>query len=305
MSDTMRAVRLHVLGDADALGIEHVQTPEPGRGELLVRVVAAAITREELEWPEGRLPAIPSYEFSGVVVALGPETAGGTVGAEVYALSSFERDGAAAEYIALPEAFAAPKPRALSHVETAALPLAALSAWQGLFEHGSLREGERVLIHGVGGVGAFAVQLARARGAYVIATTSVDKAGIARELGAEEVVDSASDAVGDQTEPVDLVFDTAGGARLARASEVVKTGGRVVSVATEPPPYPNRPDVDSRFFLVGPSREQLVEIANLADEGTPRPVVDEVFPLAEVRRAFERVSSRAHRGKVVLRVGGD
>jgi NADPH:quinone reductase-like Zn-dependent oxidoreductase len=137
----------------------------------------------------------------------------------------------------------------------------------------------------------------------VIATTSADKAGMARELGAQEVVGSASDAPGDQMEPVDLVFDTGGGARLARASDILRTGGRVVSVATEPPPYPGRPDVDSRFFIVEPSREQLVQIANLADEGRLRPVIDEVFPLAEARRAFERISSPAHRGKVVLRVG--
>lgn len=279
--------------------------PEPAPGELLVRVVAAAITRDELNWPEGRLPAIPSYEFSGAVTAVGPQVDEEAIGEEVYALSSFERDGAAAEYIALPRQLVAPKPRILSHVESAALPLAALSAWQGLFDHGKLVPGERVLIHGVGGVGGFAVQLARVRRASVIATTSAERASSALELGADEVIDSATDVTAKSIEPVDLVFDTAGGQRLERAAAVVAPGGRVVSIATEPPPYPDRPDIEATFFIVEPNGEELIEIATLADQGSLRPVIDEVFPLAEARLAFERVASPIHHGKVVLRVSED
>ena len=301
----MRALRLHALGDPDALVVESIARPKPAADELLVRVVAAAITRDELEWPEGRLPAIPSYEFSGIVVALGPHADAGALAKEVYALSSFESDGAAAEYIAVPQGIVAPKPHRLSHIETAALPLATLSAWQGLFEHGKLTEGQRVLIHGVGGVGAFAVQLARVRNAYVVATTSAAQAATARKLGVDEVIDTATDALGKTIEPVDLVFDTAGGERLERAPEAVKAGGRIVSVATEPPPYPNRPDIDSRFFIVESNSEQLVEIATLVDEGKLQPVIDKVFPLIEARRAFERLTNPAHRGKLVLRVSED
>ena len=147
MTATMRAVVLRAAGGPEQLVCEQVAVPSPGPGEALVRVHAAAITRDELEWPVDRLPAIPSYEVSGVVHALGPGVDALAVGDEVYAMTPFDRDGVAAEYAAIPAELLAPKPRALSHVEAAAVPLAALSAWQGLFDHGGLREGERVLIH--------------------------------------------------------------------------------------------------------------------------------------------------------------
>jgi NADPH:quinone reductase-like Zn-dependent oxidoreductase len=165
------AVRLH----DDGLKVEEIETPSPGPGEVLVRVHAAAITRDELEWPVDRLPAIPSYELSGVVVDNNRD--------EVYALTPFDRDGVAAEYAAVPADALAPKPLRLSHVEAAALPMGGLTAWQALFAHGRLARGERVLITGAsGGVGHIAVQLARHAGATV--------------------VDSG---------PADLVFDTRGG----------------------------------------------------------------------------------------------
>jgi NADPH:quinone reductase-like Zn-dependent oxidoreductase len=164
------AVRLH----GDGLKVEEIETPSPGPGEVLVRTHAAAITRDELEWPVDRLPAIPSYELSGVAVESGDE---------VYALTPFDRNGVAAEYAVVPADVLAPKPSQLSHVEAAALPMGGLTAWQALFVHGRLARGERVLITGsAGGVGHIAVQLARHAGA--------------------EVVDSG---------PVDLVFDTRGG----------------------------------------------------------------------------------------------
>jgi NADPH:quinone reductase-like Zn-dependent oxidoreductase len=156
------AVRLH----ADGLKVEEIETPSPNPGEVLVRVRAAAITRDELEWPADRLPAIPSYELSGVVVDTGDE---------VYALTPFDRDGVAAEYAALPTEVLAPKPARLSHVEAAALPMGGLTAWQALFVHGRLAAGERVLITGAsGGVGHIAVQLARHAGATVVESGPAD-----------------------------------------------------------------------------------------------------------------------------------
>ena len=167
----MHAVRLH----PDGLELEEIETPTPGDGEVLVRVHAAAITRDELEWPTDRLPATPSYELSGVVVETGEE---------VYALTPFDRDGVAADYAAVPAAVLAPKPARLTHVEAAALPMGGLSAWQGLFVHGRLQADERVLITGAsGGVGHLAVELARDAGAEVV-----------QQEGA-----------------ADLVFDTVGG----------------------------------------------------------------------------------------------
>ena len=142
----MRVVRLRAPGGPEQLAVEDADRPRPGPADALVRVHAAAITRGELEWPIDRLPAIPSYELSGVVEEVGPGSA--SPGDEVFALTPFDRDGVAAGYAAVPAELLAPRPRALSHGESAAIPLPALTAWQGLFDHGRLGAGERVLIHG-------------------------------------------------------------------------------------------------------------------------------------------------------------
>jgi NADPH:quinone reductase-like Zn-dependent oxidoreductase len=296
---SMHAVRLHVPGGLTGLVDERVETPALGPGETLVQVHAAAVTRDELDWPSDRLPAIPSYELSGLVAATAPEVDAVAVGDAVYALADFERDGAAAEYVVVPAGLLAPKPQALSHVESAAVPLAALSAWQGLFDQGELAAGERVLIHGAaGGVGSFAVQLARHRGAHVIGTASSSGVETVRELGADEVVDNTTARFEEAVEPVDLVFDTAGGELLERSPAILREGGRLVTVAEEP-------SGDGLYFIVEPNREQLVEIGRLAEEGELRPLVDSVFPLAEARAAFERTMQQGKRGKVVLRVVDD
>jgi NADPH:quinone reductase-like Zn-dependent oxidoreductase len=296
---SMRAIRLHAPGGIAELVDERVDTPRPREGEALVRVHAAAITRDELDWPVDRLPAIPSYELAGVVAALGPDAQGIVEGDEVYALADFERDGAAAEFAVVQAELLAPKPRALGYVECAAIPLPALTAWQGLFAHGSLAAGERVLVHGAaGGVGSFAVQLARHRGAHVIGTASTRGLEVARELGADEVVDNLTARFEEVVDPVDLVFDTAGGDLLQRSPAVLREGGRLVSVADEP-------SGDGVFFVVEPNREQLVELAALVDSGELRSLVDSVFPLADARAAFARSMEPGKRGKVVLRVVDD
>jgi len=192
----MRAIRLH----DDGLTVEDLEIPRPGSGEAVVRVHAAGITRDELTWPVGRLPAIPSYELSGVVEAVAPDVDGVAEGDEVFALTPFDRDGVAAEYAVVPASVLAPKPRTLTHVESAALTMSGLSAWQGLFEHGALRDGERVRVLGAnGGVGHMAVQL-------------------------------AGDALAEGDGPADLVFDTAGGDALQAA---IGSASRVVSIAAE------------------------------------------------------------------------
>jgi NADPH:quinone reductase-like Zn-dependent oxidoreductase len=256
----VRAVRLHPPGGLEHLAVDELESPTVADREALVRVHAAAITRDELEWPADRLPVTPSYEVAGVVVE------GRSVGEAVYAMTAFDRDGAAAEYVAVPEELLAPKPSTLDFVESAALPLAALSAWQGLFTHGQLEAGQRVLVTGAtGGVGHVAVQLARWAGAEVAQDDDV-RGG------------------------VDLVFDTAGGDVLARS-----TGRRVVSVAEQPPG-------DGIYFVVEPNRAQLVQLTELVDGGELRPEIDSVFSLDDARAAFARVMARGKRGKVVLRV---
>src|SRR5436309_11909508 len=190
----MRAVRLHDVG----LQVERVTLPTPAVGEALVRVHAAAITRDELTWPTDRLPAIPSYELSGVVSEIGPGVGELAAGDEVFALTPFDRDGVAADYAAVPASVLAPRPRTLTHVQSAALPMPGLSAWQGLFDHGQLGDGERVRVLGEsGGVGHLAVQLARGQ-------------------------------LAGEGEPCELIFDTVGGAALAAA---IGSAPRVVSFA--------------------------------------------------------------------------
>ncbi|MFN2545632.1 MAG: NADP-dependent oxidoreductase [Actinomycetota bacterium] len=292
----MRAVRVHPPGGLDGVRLERIEIPRPGEGQALVRVHAAAITRDELGWPVDRLPAIPSYELSGVVV----DVVGGedlvTVGDDVYGLVPFNRDGAAAEYAVVPANALAPKPKGLDHVEASALPLAALSAWQGLVVHGGLQDGHRVLIHGAGGgVGHLAVQLARHRGSHVTGTASPATAGLAHEVGTHEVVDRTKDGWEESIQPVDLVFDTVGGEVLARSAGFLRDGGRVVSVAE-----PGGTDVV--YFVVEPDRDQLMEFARLADRGDLRPAIDSVFPLVEAREAFARSMAPAKHGKVVMRV---
>lgn len=304
MTEThMNAIRLYALGDPGELRYERVSTPQPAAGDALVQVHATAITRDELDWPEGRLPATPSYEFSGVVVALGPGVQAPSVGDAVYALSGFDRDGAAAEYLVIPAAFLAPKPRTLTHVESATLPLAGLSAWQGLLDHGRLEPGQRVLIHGAtGGVGSLAIQLASAHGAHVIATTSSGSLETARRLGAHEVIDHTTTRFEEAIGPVELVFDTVGGDRLNRSPAVLRPAGRLVSIAAQPPSAATTPGITSQYFIVEPNREQLRELARLADQGQLRPSIDSVFPLAEAQAAFERSSGHEHQGKIVLSV---
>lgn len=300
---TMHAIRLPVPGGPGSLTFDEVKTPRPQAGEALVRVHAASITRDELEWAVDRLPAIPSYELSGVVAAVAPDVDVVSVGEAVYALTGFDRDGAAADYVAVPASRLAPKPRSLDHVESAAIPLPGLSAWQGLFDHGALKVGQRVLIHGAsGGVGHLATQLARWRGAHVIGTASSAKVETVRGFGAHEVLDHEATRFEEALEPVDLVFDTVGGELLERSPAVVRRGGRVVSVAADPPEVPGAAGIGAVYFVVEPNRGQLLELARLVDRGDLRPAIDSVFPLAEARAAFERSMASDTRGKVILKV---
>jgi NADPH:quinone reductase-like Zn-dependent oxidoreductase len=297
----MRSVRLHPPGGIDALSVDEIEAPQPSPGEALVQVHAAAITRDELDWPTDRLPAIVSYELSGVVEQLAGDAGDLAIGDEVFALTPFDRDGVAAEFAVVPAAFLAPRPVGLSHVESAALPLAGLTAWQGLFVHGELQPGDRVLILGaVGGVGHLGTQLARWRGAHVIGTASAGTAELARDLGAEQVLDPTAPFL-ESIEPVDLVFDTVGGDALARSADVLREGGRLVAVAEEPSPEIAQ-RVRATYFVVEPDREQLVELGQLANDGILRAAIDSVFPLEDARAAFDRVMSSGKRGKVIIEV---
>lgn len=294
----MRAVQLHAAGDPASLTLERIPIPTPDVGEVLVRVIAAAITKDELDWPE-ELPATPSWEVSGVVAATAPDVTTFAVGNGVYALTT---SGAAADFVIVPASILAPKPTELGHAETAAVPMAGLTSWQALLDQGGLEGGQRVLILGAtGGVGHVTTQLARHRGAIVVGTASTEDAERVRELGAHEVVGRDTPLEG-TVAPVDLIIDTVGGDAATRSVSVLRPGGRFVSVAEEPVDIV-ADGFTATYFVVEPDGAQLVQLATLADDGALRPEIDSRFPLADARAAFERVQASGKRGKVVLDVG--
>jgi NADPH:quinone reductase-like Zn-dependent oxidoreductase len=278
-----------------------------------VRVYAAGIIANELKWDEtyqttaGSLRAlpIPGRDLSGVVEEVGPGVTTLVKGSEVYAMLGYGRDGAEADYtIALPNELV-PKPSTLDHVQAAAVPLSVLTAWQALFDHAHLAAGQTVLIHGgAGGVGVFAVQLARWAGAQVIATASARHRDFLHELGANEVIDYTTTRFEEVVHGVDLVFDLVGGDTLQRSWQVIKPGGVLVSIVSPPPPAAVTKGHDVRFawFVVEPNRDELIQIGALIDAGQLRPIIDTVFPLAQARQAYEQAAKGHTRGKIVLRV---
>jgi NADPH:quinone reductase-like Zn-dependent oxidoreductase len=307
---TMRAIRAHARGGPERLVYEEVPRPEPRPGEALVRVHAAGITPTELSWDEtwvdraghDRVPTIPSHEVAGVVEALGDGATHVRVGDAVYGLVDFDRPGAAAEYVVLRARDLAPAPGSIDLVHAAALPLSALTAWQALVEQAHLENGQRVLVHGAaGGVGAFAVQIARALGADVIATAGARDLGFARELGAAVTVDYRTARFEDVARDVDVVVDPVGGETRRRSYDVLRRGGTLVTLPGPPAPDEAPGAVRVRFFIVEPDRAGLIEIARLVDAGRLRVEVAKVFPLARAREAYETGLRDHPRGKIVLR----
>jgi NADPH:quinone reductase-like Zn-dependent oxidoreductase len=244
---------------------------------------------------------------SGVVESVAHGVSDVSIGDEVYALTSFCRDGAAAEYVAVHAADLAPKPKTLDHVQAAAVPLSALTVWQAFFDHARLASGQRVLIHGAaGGVGSFAVQIARWHGAYVVGTASAENRDFLLGLGVNEVIDYRHAQFEQAVRDVDVVLDTIGGDTRERSWQVLKPGGILVSLP-EPIPEGEAAAHGKRsrrgvFFVVQPDRKQLGKIATLIDSGAVRPVIAETLPLAKARQAFERGVAGHTRGKLLLEV---
>jgi NADPH:quinone reductase-like Zn-dependent oxidoreductase len=290
----------------DGLVYEDAPDPQPAIGDALVRVRAASFTPTELTWPlwtdragHDRAPLIPAHEGSGVVVALGYGAAGIAVGEEVYGLIDGYRDGWAAQYVSIEARSLAPKPTTVDFIESAAIPQAALTSWQALFDHGHLESGQTVVIHGAaGGVGSIAVQLASWAGARVIGTGRAGARQRVLELGADDFIDVERDGWESDYPQVDLVYDAIGGDVLARSPAIVKPGGALVSVMA--PPQTDRDDIRTVHFVRDPSGAQLREITRLVDQGKLRPQVGAVYPLAQAREAFMAKSTQHIPGKVVL-----
>jgi NADPH:quinone reductase-like Zn-dependent oxidoreductase len=306
----MTALRAHRRGGPEVLVVESASIPVPTVGEVLVAVHAAAITFDELTWAEtwarvGRRPVIPSHEFSGVIVDIGSGVTTLKAGQTVYGLIRFDRDGAAADYVAVAADDLAAKPLSVSHTVAAALPLAGLTARQALVDHARVQAGEEVLVTGgAGGVGGLTVQLAARFGAIVTATIRSDGAELVRNLGARKVIDARTGAIDNIASSYDVVIDTVGGRTLERSFRALRRGGRLVTLSAPPPTdMAEAYGVTATFFVVTPNRDQLAELATLVDAGQLHVEIGATFPLAQGREAFESGQHHGRRpGKTVILV---
>lgn len=307
----MKAVRIHEFGGPEALRVEDLPKPQPAADEVLIQVLGASINPVDYKirnggyLPKDALPITLGRDVAGLVEAVGSEVRGLRQGDAVYAMLD-RSHGGYAEYVAEKTVNCAKKPERLDFIQAAAVPLAGLTAWQGLFDYGGLQRGQRVLIHGAaGGVGHFAVQFARARGAHVIATCSGQDAEFVRSLGAEEVIDYHSERFEDRVREIDLVYDLVDGDTQDRSWAVLKDGGTMVSTLKEPDKAKAQArHARSCHYMAQPNGPQLAEIARLIDAGEVKPNVARVLPLAQAAEAERELEKEHIRGKVVLEVRG-
>ena len=309
----MKAVRIHGYGGREVLRYEDCERPAINEDEVLVRVVAAAVNPVDWKIREGllkdmiqhRFPLTLGWDLAGIVDTVGDRVTEFEPGDAVYSRPDLTRDGAYAEFVAVRASELARKPGTVSFADAASLPLAGITAWEALINSGRLREGQTVLIHAAaGGVGSLAVQLAKWKGARVIATASSANHALVRSLGADEVIDYRTVAFAERVSQVDMVFDTLGGQVQESSWSVVRPGGVLVSVVD--PPAPERAaqaGVEGKFVFIQPSAAILRELADLVDSGIVRPIVGAEFGLHRVSEAHSLSESGHARGKIVLHVG--
>jgi NADPH:quinone reductase-like Zn-dependent oxidoreductase len=293
---------------AGTAGMKLVERPEPQAAinDVVVRVHASGFVNTELEWPStwadrldrARTPTIPGHELAGVVTALGYGTTGLSVGQRVFGLADWYRDGTLAEYLAIEARNLAPLPGDVDFTVGASLPISGLTAWQGLFVHGRLRAGQRVIAHGAAGaVGSMVTQLAHEFGAYVIGTGRAADRQTALDFGANEFVDLGNETLEDVGE-VDLVFDLIGGEIGKRSAGLVRAGGTLVSVVG--PPEARPADGLAIDFVVESDRAQLGEIVQRVRDGRLRTNIGNVSSLDDAVIAFN--PTERHKGKTIIRV---
>ncbi len=308
----MKAIRIHRFGGPEVLEIEDLPNPAPGDGEILVRVLASSVNPVDYKLRNGegakaeQLPMAMGRDVAGFVERVGPGVEDFGVDDRLYAMLPMERGGQA-NLAVLPATACAAWPGRLDPIAAAAVPLAALTAWQGLFDQGGLRGGQHVLIHGAaGGVGHLAVQFARARGARVTATASGEDRDFVGDLGAERVIDYKAERFEDVVSNVDLVLDLIGGETQDRSWQVLRRGGALVSTLKAPSPEKAAEHgVRATNFMVHPDGGQLREIADLIEAGEVTPHVDRVFAFEQVADA-QRFLEQSHvRGKIVLQVDAE
>src|SRR5216117_2562854 len=312
---TMKAVVIHEYGGPEVLKYEDVARPEPQDNQLLIRVIAAGVNpvdgmiRSGLFGKDGSraFPIILGGDIAGVVEKIGSKVTKFKAGDPVFAYVSLDNSGGYAQYAVVTEREAAPKPKSLTYVEAAAVPVVAMTAWQALVDTAKLGAGQTVLIHGgSGGVGSFAIQIGKARGAKVIATASTANQDFLKQIGADVAIDYTKTKFEDVAKNVDVVLDSVGKDTLARSYRVVKKGGIIVSLVARP----NESELEKHGIRgtalnVEPNSEELGEIGKLIDDKKIKVIVSQTFPLSEGRKAHEQVATGHTRGKIVLKVGDE
>jgi NADPH:quinone reductase-like Zn-dependent oxidoreductase len=312
---TMKATVIHEYGGPEVLKYEDVPRPEPKEDQILVRVIAAGVNPVDEAGRSERsakffgitLPFVPGYDIAGIVEKTGGKITKFKAGDSVYAYLSLTNGGGYAEYALTTEREAAPKPKSLTNVDAAAVPVVALTAWQALIDTAKLSAGQTVLIHGgSGGVGTFAIQIAKARGAKVIATASTANQDFLKQLGADVAIDYTKTKFEDVAKNVDVVLDSVGKDTLARSYGVVKKGGFIVTlVARIDQAELKKHGIRGASLGVEPDSNELTEIGKLIDDKKIKVIVSQTFPLSEAIKAQEQIATGHTRGKIVLKVADE
>jgi len=309
---SMLAWQVHEFGPADVMKLERVLRPDPGPGEVLVKVAAAGVGPWDAWIRAGKsavdqpLPLTPGSDLSGQIVALGAGVSGLRAGDQVYGVTNPRFVGAYAEYAVASAAMIARTPASLTGIEAASVPVVAVTAWQALFDHAKLEAGQTVVIHGAAGnVGAYAVQFARRAGVKIVATAAAADFPFVRKLGANSVIDYTSRRFEEEIREADAVIDLVGADIQTRSFQVLRRGGKLISAVSAPDQrLAERYGVHAAFFLVDVSTQQLTNIASLLDRGELTVHVGAVLPLAEAREAHLMLEHLRPwpKGKIVLAV---
>jgi NADPH:quinone reductase-like Zn-dependent oxidoreductase len=309
--ENMKAVRIHSYGDASVLSYEDAPVPEIGPDDILIKIHAAGVNPIDWKKREGYTdflayhnPGILGWDVSGTVEEMGPLVTRFKIGDSVFSNPTPTRDGGYAEYIAVHSFEVVHAPQKISLEQAAAVPLASQTAWTALFEKANLKSGQSVLIHAAsGGVGSFAVQLAKMAGAYVIGTCSKKNIDLVKSLGADEVIDYQTEDFSTKVKNADVVFDTIGGETQLKSFNVLKKGGVLVSaVGITDPNAADKYGVRAIAFSMVTCGSRLEEIAGLIDKGLLKVIIDKTFPLSEVKEAHRLSESHHARGKIILKI---
>lgn len=307
----MKAVIINRYGHADELIYTDVDVPKVGENDVLIEIKATSVN--PLDWVirEGygqpnftyEFPLILGWDAAGIIKKIGSGVTKFTVGDEVFTCPDVNRNGTYAEYVAVEEKYVAEKPKQLSFEEAASIPLVGITSWQSLVDTAKIKKGDRVLIHaGAGGVGSFAIQLAKAFGCWVATTASGKNVEFLKQLGADQVINYEEEHFVDTLSPVDVVFDTLGGKIQKQSYEVLKKGGRLVSITDAPDEQTAKNyGVEAFFVANNQSGDKLAKIVGFLDRGDIRPIVGKVMSLSEVQEAHRLSETKHVRGKIVLK----